>query len=260
MRNHCQVVVLNFLQAGGRITASEVLYRDLRLPREIFGGPDLSGVGYLQRFVDHGGAIKEGHEGPWVATLPDGLRFEAKPAAFLDLLGMLVERFVDDEYGWLDAAGRVVVDIGANVADSVVYFAQRGAAYVYGYEPDPATFAAARRNLELNQIRNADVAPLAVQRETGDGQTSFADVLDRACQEHPGLAIVCKIDCEGCEYEIFAPGVAAPPGLDRVSQIMIEYHWRSPATLLAVLEGMGFQVETSTGAPGVGWIRAHRPR
>ena len=260
MRNHCQVVVLSFLQAGGRVTASNVLYRDLRMPRNLFGGPDLSGVGYVQKFADFGGTISEGHEGSFIATLPDGIRFEAKPAALLDTLGMLVERFVDEEYAWLDAAGRVVIDIGANVADSVVYFARRGAAYVYGYEPDPATFAAAQRNLELNRIRNADVAPLAVQRETGDGRTSFADVLDRACREHPGLAIVCKIDCEGCEYEIFAPGAATPPGVDRVSQIMIEYHWRSPEPLLAALEGMKFQVETSPGAPGVGWIRARRPR
>jgi len=260
MRNHCQVVVLSFLQAGGRITASDILYRGLRLPGDLFRGPDLSGVGYVQRFVDFGGAITGGPQGPLVATLPDGIRFEAKPAKLLDTLALLVERFVDDEYAWLDAAGRVVVDIGANVADSVVYFARRGAAYVYGYEPDPATFAAALRNLELNRFRNADVAPLAVQRDTSDGQTSFADVLGRACQEHPGLPIICKIDCEGCEYEIFDSGGAAPPGLDRVSQIMIEYHWRSPETLLAALEGLGFHVETSPGAPGVGWIRAQKPR
>jgi len=232
----------------------------MRLPSKLFRGPDLSGVGYVQRFVDFGGAITGGHEGPLVATLPDGIRFEAKPAVFLDMLGMLVERFVDDEYAWLDAAGRVVVDIGANVADSVVYFARRGAAYVYGYEPDPATFAAAQRNLALNPFRNADVTPLAVQRETSDGQTSFADVLGRASQEHPDLPIICKIDCEGCEYEIFAPGGVAPPGLERVSQIMIEYHWRSPEPLLAALEGLGFHVESSPGAPGVGWIRAQRPQ
>jgi hypothetical protein len=39
---------------------------------------------------------------------------------------------------------------------------------------------------------------------------------------------------------------------------MIEYHERSPGTLVSALEAAGFQVETSPGAPGVGWIRARR--
>jgi len=258
MRSHCQVVVLGFLQAGGRITDSDVIYRDIQLPAELFSGRDLAGVGYLRRFADYGGSLGAGSR-PFVATLPNGLRFEAKPEALLATLGMLVERFVDDEYAWLDAAGRVVVDVGANVADSVVYFAQRGAAYVFGYEPDPTTFAAAQRNLELNKFRNASVAPLAVVGETSNGHTSFADVLAQAGNQHPGLPIICKIDCEGCEYEIFAPGQVAPPGMERVSQIMIEYHWRSPEILRTTLEGMGFQVETAPGATGVGWIRARRP-
>ncbi|HUY73313.1 MAG TPA: FkbM family methyltransferase [Candidatus Dormibacteraeota bacterium] len=258
MRNRCQVVVLDFLRVGGRITRLDVSYRQIRLPRDLFAGKDLAGVGYVQRFADFGGTVNRTTDA-FVATLPNGLRFEARAEVMLATLAVLVERFVDEEYSWLDASGRVVVDIGANIADSVVYFAKRGAAYVYGYEPDPATFAAAERNLDLNRIRNAKLVPIAVRGETLSGHISFADVLGQAMNQYPELQIVCKVDCEGCEYEIFAPELPAPAGLERVSQIMIEYHWRSPQTLITSLEAMGFRVETAPGAPGVGWIRAQRP-
>jgi hypothetical protein len=129
---------------------------------------------------------------------------------------------------------------------------------VYGYEPDPAAFAAAERNLGLNKIGNATVVQAAVQGEASNGHVSFADVIRQASSLHPGLGIVCKIDCEGCEFDLFAPGLMKPAQLERVSQIMIEYHWRSPQPLVTSLKALGFQVETSPGAPGVGWVRAHR--
>ncbi|GAC1480756.1 MAG: hypothetical protein PVSMB9_05680 [Candidatus Dormibacteria bacterium] len=249
--------MLAFVRAGGRVGREEVVYRDLRLPRSLFSGRDLAGVGYVQRFVDYGGRLEARSE-KFVATLPDGLVFEAGSRRVLDTLAMLLERFVDEEYAWLDAKGRVVVDVGANVADSVVYFAKRGAAHVYGYEPDPVAFAAAERNLGLNRIANATVVHAAVQGEASNGHVSFADVIRQASSLHPGLPIVCKIDCEGCEYDLFAPGRMKPAQVDRVSQIMIEYHWRSPQALVTSLEALGFRVETSPGAPGVGWVRAHR--
>lgn len=257
MRHRCQEVVLDFLRAGGHVAKADVVYRDQRLPRLLFSGKDLAGVGYVQRFVDYGGRVEERSE-TFVASLPNGLRFEAGGKTVLATLGMLLERFVDEEYAWLNPVGGVVVDVGANIADSVVYFANRGATYVYGYEPDPVAFAAAERNLDLNGIENARLTRAAVQGEAGNGHVSFADVIDQASSQYPGLPIICKIDCEGCEYEIFAPGRSMPARLDSVSQIMIEYHWRSPETLVTALEAQGFRVETAPGAPGVGWIRAHR--
>jgi hypothetical protein len=256
-RNRCLEVVHDFLQAGGRVTERDVEYRELRLPRRLFAAKDLAGVGSVRRFGDFGGKV-DGLAGSFVAKLPNGLRFEAQDTRFLDTLLMLVERFIDDEYAWLDVEGRVVVDVGANIADSVVYFASRGAAHVYGYEPDPVAFAAAERNLGLNGIANATVVQAAVQGEASNGHVSFAEVINQASSLHPGVPIVCKVDCEGCEYDLFAPGRLKPAQLERVAQIMIEYHWRSPQALVTSLEALGFRVETSPGAPGVGWVRAHR--
>ena len=250
--------MLDFVSSGGRITADEVQYRSARLPRAMFGGTALAGVGYLKRVVDFGAGVSHSGE-VYSASLPDGVRFEADRGGFVNTLCMVAERFVDDEYAWLDVAGHVVIDVGANIADSVIYFARRGAAFVYGYEPNPEAFAAATHNLELNGVRDAEVAPLTVASEVRrPGDVAFTDVLDRARHGHAGATVVCKIDCEGCEYEIFAPASLPDGALDRVSQVMIEYHHRPPDPIVGTLEQRGFSVETSTGAPGVGWIRARR--
>jgi hypothetical protein len=261
-RWRCQAVVLDFLRSGGRVSDEAVEYRNAQLPRSMFSGRDLGGLGYVTQLVEHGGTIGRQAGDVYRATLPSGLVFEASTAAFVDTLCMMVERFVSEEYGWLKAAGHVVIDVGANVGDSAIYFATSGAVCVYGYEPDAAAYDAALRNIALNDVANVTMTKAAVsgpRTTAGDSGIPFAEVLNLARSEHAGVPIICKIDCEGCEFEIFAPGSLQPEAVRDVSQIMIEYHWRSPETLSETLQEMGFQVETAAGPPGVGWIRAHRP-
>jgi Methyltransferase FkbM domain len=238
-----------------------VAYRHLQLPRRLFTDANLAGVGFLRELGDYGVQIEREPDGA-VISLPNGLRFEAREDRFIDTLCMLVERFVAEEYAWLEVGGHVVIDVGANIADSVLYFAHRGAVHVYGYEPDAAAYAAAARNVTLNNVENVSVTEAAVvgrAQAGGEPSVTFAAVLGVAAREHPGVPIVCKIDCEGCEYEILAPESLMGAALEDVRQLMIEYHWRSPQPLRKVLEQIGFEVEAATGPPGVGWIRARRP-
>jgi hypothetical protein len=264
LRWRCQQVVLNFLVAGGRLNDGTVEYLNTRLPRPPFGAGRLAGVGYLQQLGDHGASFAQLDDGSYLTTMPDGLRFAVAEEMFTEAMCVLVERFVEQEYAWLDVAGRIVIDIGANVGDSVLYFARRQAIHVYGYEPEPNVFDAAVNNLALNQVANASVVRASVAAGDGDGQdgapeVSLKSVLETARAEHPGLEIVCKIVCEGCEYEILAPENVDRSLLERVSQVMIEYHWRPPTPLQDTLEAHGFEVESTLGAQGVGWIRARRP-
>ena len=251
------------MRAGGRLTEKEVEYRQARLPRSVFSGARLGGVGYLRQLVDDGAKVDPQLDGCFTVILADGARFEFGEETLIEALGMLVERFVEQEYQWLEAAGRVVVDVGANVGDSVVYFARRGAIHVYGFEPDVVTYNAALRNIELNHLDNVTVTRAAVTgpigaAPAGSQEMSFADVLDQVRSSHPGVPIVCKIDCEGCEYSLFADSLQAE-SVDQVSQVMIEYHWRPPDSIEHKLESFGFQVDSEpAAAPGVGWIRARR--
>lgn len=261
-QNRCQEVVEAFLRSGGRISDVMVAYRDLKFPRRLFAGKNLAGVGYLRELGDYGAEF-EGEPDVGAISLPNGLRFEAPEGRFIDTLSLLAERFVAEEYAWLDVAGRVVIDVGANIADSVLYFAQRGAVHVYGYEPDAAAYKAAVRNVSLNKVENASVTQAAVvgrAQAGGEPNVSFAEAVSVGAREHAGVPIVCKIDCEGCEYDILAPGALMDADVRNVTQLMIEYHWRSPQPLRKALEQVGFEVEAAPGAPGVGWIRARRPR
>jgi hypothetical protein len=220
----------------------------------------LAGLGYLRELGDYGVEIYSEPE-VLVTRLRNGLRFEASEGRFIDTLCMLAERFVADEYSWLDVEGRVVIDVGANIADSILYFANRGAVHVYGYEPDAAAYAAALRNVSINKLDKVSVTQAAVvgRAEPGAEQVvSFADVIATAARSHPDAPVACKIDCEGCEYDILSAEALKGVDMRNVTQVMIEYHWRSPQALRAVLENLGFEVETSTGQPGVGWIRARR--
>ena len=255
---------MRFLRSGGRFGAGQVEYRGQKLPRSLFAGSALGGVGYLQDVVDYGGTISSAGDGGFIASLPNGLHFESNQHGFIDSLCMLAERFVADEYRWLDVEGRIVVDIGANIGDSALYFVKRGATYVYGYEPDATAYDAAVRNLRLNGVTNAEVTKAAVGGEAqppGDGDRNgvrtLNDIIDHVTKVHPGVGIVCKIDCEGCEYEIME-SAHVRDALARVSQVMIEYHWRSPEPLVAALRGSAFETETSTAASGVGWVRARK--
>ena len=260
-RFRCQEVVESFLLSGGHITTSSVEYRNLRLPVEPFRGPGLGGVAYMRRLVDFGATISAAGGADFAINLPDGCVFEASSSGLVDSMLMLVERFVDEEYAWLEPTGRIVVDVGTNIADSVIYFVGRGALHVYGYEPDPVAFSAALRNVARNNIQNVTLVPAAVTHVASPGDdhsARFVDLLRKVSLNHPGIAIVCKIDCEGCEYEIVNSSADLARAFGPVVQVMIEYHHRGSVSLKADLEGLGFQVDAAETVGGVGWVRARK--
>lgn len=51
--------------------------------------------------------------------------------------GDIVYGFLKDDYGKLPVVGKTVVDIGANIADTPIYFATHGAKKVICLEPFP---------------------------------------------------------------------------------------------------------------------------
>ena len=57
-----------------------------------------------------------------------------------------------------DLRGKTVIDVGANVGDTALYFAERGAEVV-AYEPDPANFRWLLANLDLNPTLRSRIHP-----------------------------------------------------------------------------------------------------
>ena len=151
--------------------------------------------------------------------------------------------FAFGDYDFLDVKDKVVVDIGASIGDTPVYFALRGAKNVIAFEPFPKIFELARRNVEENGLQdkivlvNAGCGYDGKVRVREDVETDAGTKLvDHSVgMEIPVYSLntiirmfniegaVLKVDCEGCEYDLFR--TATNESLSKFNQIMIEYHY-----------------------------------
>jgi FkbM family methyltransferase len=164
------------------------------------------------------------------------------------------------DYGWLDVEGKRVLDVGASIGDTAVYFALRGAREVVAFEPYPFPYGFALRNVEANGLRNVkminagvsgnDCAVKVTKGETCGGddlkpsdEPDAVEVpiysLDRVLEEY-GPFDVMKMDCEGCEYE----AILSSKRIGELRQIQMEYHY-GPERLVEALRNAGFEVEAT---------------
>jgi methyltransferase, FkbM family len=133
---------------------------------------------------------------------------------------MIEENFCNEQYASLNIEGKDVVDIGANIGDSAIYFALKGAKHVYAFEPYPYSYNLAKRNVELNNLNNK-----ITMLNEGCGKSRFVNIrdetknyggtdlksfkngkkikilsLDGIVEKFKLRNATLKIDCEGCEY------------------------------------------------------------
>lgn len=166
-------------------------------------------------------------------------------------MGAVEDVFERGEYDWLPVTNRVVLDIGANVGDSSLYFWARGARRVVGYEPYPSAVRVAMAQVELNQASSAvqlfiggvghrrtvllpaDYPPYGasdVSHTHSNGQPVQISPLAELISRHSLTDAVLKMDCEGAEYETILDASIAD--LRRFSHALVEYHygWRALET------------------------------
>ena len=158
-----------------------------------------------------------------------------------DLFPMAAGIFKSGEYDMVPVKDRVVIDIGAAIGDTAVYFSIKGAKRVYGYELNKRYFDLAQRNIDLNDFRDkieieycgvaskkicsSDVilgACVPEQDRPGVDGAGFK-TLDEIGQEREVRDAVLKLDVDGYEYEIIR--FASKEALCRFSLIFIEYHF-----------------------------------
>src|SRR5438132_365773 len=86
------------------------------------------------------------------------------------------EIFFDPILESIDVMGLDVVDIGANIGETAIFFASRGAAHVYAYEPFPASHDTAVGNVALNGMEGKiTLARAAVAGRFGNVNLSAAE-------------------------------------------------------------------------------------
>jgi FkbM family methyltransferase len=178
-------------------------------------------------------------------------------------LSLIKGQFIDEEYRWLNVKGKEVVDVGANIGDTAIYFALNGAKQVYAFEPYPFSYKIALKNIRLNKLEkkvtllneaigkeNKTICIDGNYKNTGSddlkefkrGKKIKVTTLEEIVKRFKLKDAVLKIDCEGCEY----PTLLNTPNevLRNFEQIMIEYHY-GYLNLKKKLEEAGFKVKAS---------------
>lgn len=146
------------------------------------------------------------------------------------------------EYRFINPKNKIVVDVGANIGDSAIYFHLRGAKQVYAVEAMPRLYKLMIQNIRINKIAN--VLPINAvcstsnkvyklpKDSTWDGDiqeklnnsTKVKSIsLDEIVKRYDINNGILKIDCEGCEYDIIAN--SRKETLQRFDEIFVEYHY-----------------------------------
>jgi len=172
----------------------------------------------------------------------------------------------------------VVMDIGMNIADASIYFAdKKNVVLVRAFEPFTPTFNMAIRNIKLNPGVANKIEPLnyglgdrhrrlkceysltckgsaGIYGFVNSGPKHVEDVCTEEIEirpvaeevlkvkkDFPDYDIVLKVDCEGAEFEIIA-SLARDNLLSVISVILLEWHNKSPLEILQTLKNSNFTV------------------
>src|SRR5919202_1398231 len=66
--------------------------------------------------------------------------------------GDVYEIFLKGQYRTLPVSSAIVIDVGANIADSSIYLVLRGAKSVIAVDPFPHNYMIAKENIKLNKL------------------------------------------------------------------------------------------------------------
>ena len=175
------------------------------------------------------------------------------------IIRLINENFIEEQYKWLDVKGKDVIDVGANIGDTAIYFALRGAKRVYAFEPYSYLHNIAKKSIELNHLEDkitllnegcGESGFVTIKEGENTGGTeiknfgkgkkirieSLDEIVKRFNLKHSAL----KVDCEGCEYSLILN--ASDETLQVFDQIIMEYHY-GYRNLVKRLKRAGFKVK-----------------
>lgn len=174
---------------------------------------------------------------------------------FKHLYHTIYEVFNMGSYEILDVSGKYVIDIGAFVGDSTIYFLMRGSRFVIAVEPHPWAFDELLINVRANGLLGR-VLPINTAISYGNDYVcinsgaSTIDAISTYFNRHAddcmfivkamrlsdlmnsinardSTGLVLKLDCEGCELDIVTKDYDALLNFD---ELIIEWHSRKHGT------------------------------
>ena len=205
-----------------------------------------------------------------------GIRFIAKSVIDLQTLNNIVNR---KTYDFIITRPRIIIDVGANVGYSSLWFANKEQVKrVYGFEPVLPTYEQALQTIFLNpqlqgkiELKNFGLSNNAQETTISydpnhstisstifsvqdnfepeeystkisiklvDAKPIFLQIANRKLIEDDSLVL--KMDCEGCEYQIFE--CFDPYIWNSIDVIMMEIHGHDYERIHTKLIQQGFSV------------------
>lgn len=192
----------------------------------------------------------------------DGVKFYYKGRDMIfEGIGDVIAVYINEEYSFLNVENEVVLDIGANIGDTSIYFVLNNAKKVIALEPYPNSY-----NIALQNIRRNNMEDKIILLNAGYGQDGVLKVdpdfkntigsdlklfnngidirivsLKTLVNEYQIDKAVLKMDCEGCEYNLLNEDNDT---LRKFKRIQLEYHY-GYEKLKEKLEDCGFTVTYS---------------
>jgi hypothetical protein len=145
---------------------------------------------------------------------------------------VLDEIYLKKAYGNKRLDGRPVIDVGASIGDSSLYFAKLGASEVHGFELDSERYAMAIENIQINNMTQ-----LVHIYNTRASSKNIASLIE----ENQLSNLFMKLDCEGCEYDVVLN--LPEETYTRITDIVMEYH-KNPKPIMKRLSRLGYKVNT----------------
>jgi FkbM family methyltransferase len=176
----------------------------------------------------------------------------------------LAETFYHGCYDVFDVSNGNVVDVGAFMGDTAVYFASKGAKKVVAFEPAKHLFSYALKNVQLNGLGDViDVKNEAIGVDYGEEKFYYLESQPGASSILPKKGSICykvkvvplssvmaefdhvdllKLDCEGMEDKILLQAYRAEL-LKNISNIIVEVHdSQKLKTITDILEKASYKI------------------
>ncbi len=167
-----------------------------------------------------------------------------------------LEAFIFNIYKYYDYNNKIVIDVGAQTGDSVLYFFYHKAKMIYAFEPLKNNFRILEKNVVQNKI-NCILYNVGLGDSTKEIEVDISDAMAIAkplvtsSLEHEKIKIdkldnfniyadVIKIDVEGFEIEVIKGGLNT---FKNAKAIIIETHSKNLQVEVAkMLSGLGFHL------------------
>ena len=170
--------------------------------------------------------------------------WEKNRIKFKHAYGTIIQVFEEEDYKFFNVKDKSILDIGAFVGDSAIYFILKGAKKVYAIEPHPDAYNEMLENIKLNNMEDKiipinmginyekdyitidvkDITHVAFSIFKSNNNTDIkvpAGKLSYIIEKYNIDTQILKMDCEGCEYDIILKDYDT---IKEFEEIGFEYH------------------------------------